>query len=251
MQHSFIDKYHYLDSPLHRLDPRVRVCLFLLLILAAVTTPAVSMFKLVATALFLALLAAVSRIPPLFVLKRVLAVLPFLVMALLMAPFLEVSRPTVVLDMRLAKIAVDSRLVIVVAAFMKALISVVSVIVLLNSGRFSDFLKALQTLKVPAVLTSLLMFIYRYIFIIIDQFQRMFIARRSRTFSNRRTWCGLPGLIGVGFIRASERGERVYASMLSRGFNGTIRTTDQFKIGTSDLIFALLFLTILTLIRFG
>lgn len=251
MQHSFIDKYHYLDSPLHRLDPRVRVCLFLLLILAAVTTPAVSMFRLAATALFLAVVVAVSRIPPLFILKRVLAVLPFLIMALFMAPFLKVSHPTVVLDMRLAKIAVDSRVVIVVAAFMKALISVVSVIVLLNSGSFSDFLKALQALKVPAVLTSLLMFIYRYIFIIIDQFQRMFIARRSRTFGNSRTWRGLPGLIGVGFIRASERGERVYASMLSRGFNGTIRTLDQFKIGPFDIIFGIVFLAIVTLIRFG
>ena len=251
MQHSFIDKYHHLDSALHRLDSRVRVCLFLLLILAAVTTPAVAIVRLIAMAIFLALLISLSKIPPLFILKRLLLVLPFLVMALLMAPFLKVGQPTVVLDMRLAEITVDSRVVIVVAAFMKASISVVSVIVLLNSGRFSDFLKALQALKVPAVLTSLLMFIYRYIFIIIDQFQRMFIARRSRTFSNSRTWRGLPGLIGVGFIRASERGERVYDSMLSRGFDGTIRTLNQFKIAPADIIFGIVFLAIITLIRFG
>ena len=53
-------------------------------------------------------------------------------------------------------------------------------------------------------------------------------ARRSRTFrpAGRLDWGLLTGLIGVLFLRAFERGERVHAAMLARGWDGTVRTLD-------------------------
>jgi cobalt/nickel transport system permease protein len=36
----------------------------------------------------------------------------------------------------------------------------------------------------------------------------------------------LTGLIGMLFLRSFERGERVHASMLARGWDGTVRTLD-------------------------
>jgi len=47
---------------------------------------------------------------------------------------------------------------------------------------------------------------------------RMVQARRSRTFrrSGRLDWGLLTGLIGVLFLRAFERGERVHAAMIAR-----------------------------------
>jgi len=229
----------------------MRIGLFLLLILAAVTVPVTEFFRLIGLAAFLAVLIAISGIPFIFVFKRVVVLFPFLIMMALMAPFLKVNLPTVYHDMKLAAFSVDSRALIVSAAFMKSLISVVAVILVLNTGRFADFLKALQKLRVPVAIISILVFVYRYVFITVDQFQRMFTARKSRTFSNNRTWRGLPGMIGVGFIRASERGERVYASMLSRGFDGTIRTFNEPSLGIMDWIFCIAFLSVAVVIRFA
>src|SRR5262249_60613054 len=54
-------------------------------------------------------------------------------------------------------------------------------------------------------------------------------ARRSRTFrrSGRLDWGLLTGLVGVLFLRAFERGERVHAAMLARGWDGTIRRLEE------------------------
>jgi cobalt/nickel transport system permease protein len=69
---------------------------------------------------------------------------------------------------------------------------------------------------------------YRYLHVLTEELDRMVKARRSRTFrrSGRLDWVLLTGLIGILFLRAFERGERVHAAMLARGWDGTIRTLD-------------------------
>jgi len=253
MRHSFVDKYADRDSILHRLDPRVRICLFLLLILAAITTPPGSFLHLIELAALLGVLTALSRIPIGFIAKRALMLSPFLLMVVLMAPFLEVKSITTQLDLKVAQLSVSTRALMVTAVAVKSLISMVSVILLINSGRFTEFLKALQKLRMPSILVSILIFMYRYIFIIVDQFQRMLSARKSRTFSNnyKQRYRGLPQLIGMGFIRSSERGERVYAAMLARGFDGTIRSMCRLRIRPIDIVAGLAMVLVIFLIKSG
>ena len=89
-------------------------------------------------------------------------------------------------------------------------------------------LGGLGRLGVPAVLVSTLHFMIRYLHVLADELSRMVLARRSRTFrrSGRLDWGLLTGLIGMLFVRSFERGERVHAAMLARGWDGTIRTLD-------------------------
>ena len=60
----------------------------------------------------------------------------------------------------------------------------------------------------------------------------------------------LANMVGVLFIRAYERGEKVYLAMCSRGFVGDIRTIHNFQIKRSDLCFLLLIVSVLAGIRF-
>ncbi len=41
-------------------------------------------------------------------------------------------------------------------------------------------------------------------------------------------------MVGSLFLRALERSERVYAAMLSRGYDGHMRTTESFKMKGLD-----------------
>jgi len=61
-----------------------------------------------------------------------------------------------------------------------------------------------------------------------DELGRMAQARRARSFrrTGRLDWGLLTGLIGVLLLRALERGERVHAAMVARGWDGTIRGLD-------------------------
>ena len=48
-------------------------------------------------------------------------------------------------------------------------------------------------------------------------------------------------MTGTLFIRSYERGERVYAAMLARGFDGHSRTLNQLNLKPADVYFSISF----------
>ena len=93
---------------------------------------------------------------------------------------------------------------------------------------FPAILAALGRLGVPAILVATLQFMERQAQILGDELGRMVQARRCRSFGRggRLGFGVLAGLIGMLFLRSFERGERVHAAMLARGWDGTVRTLD-------------------------
>ena len=73
-------------------------------------------------------------------------------------------------------------------------------------------------------------------------------ARDSRNFGGKRLWQikTTGNMIGILFIRSYEKGERVYAAMLGRGFDGHIRTLESLKFRRVDVYFGIVFCLILT-----
>ena len=64
----------------------------------------------------------------------------------------------------------------------------------------------------------------RYLDVLADEARRMRIARLSRGYDPRFLWQVKAFAVGVGalFLRAFERGERVYLAMVSRGYAGRL-----------------------------
>ena len=81
MQHTFLDRYSDLDSPLHRLDPRVKLAVFTSILLMVVSVPRDEPFTLLLSYPGLAILLAISRVPVPYILRRCLLVTPFVLMA--------------------------------------------------------------------------------------------------------------------------------------------------------------------------
>jgi cobalt/nickel transport system permease protein len=86
---------------------------------------------------------------------------------------------------------------------------------------------------VPAVLVAIIAFMYRYLFVLADEAQRLLRARAARS-------ARLPGARGGGslgwraavvghmagqlFVRSLDRSERVYQAMQARGYRGELLT---------------------------
>ncbi len=93
MKHSFIDQYSDRDSFIHRLDPRTKFIITLLLILAVVLTPP-NRWQAFALYLFLiATLLLFSKLPIIYVLKRSLVIMPFVVMIAILALLRSAFQP--------------------------------------------------------------------------------------------------------------------------------------------------------------
>ena len=72
----------------------------------------------------------------------------------------------------------------------------------------------------PGLLVTTLALLYRYLFVLIDELERMQRARAARTFRSSRwkTWQVLASIAGQLFVRSTERAERIYAAMCARGW---------------------------------
>ncbi|MFQ5966688.1 MAG: energy-coupling factor transporter transmembrane component T family protein, partial [Acidimicrobiia bacterium] len=106
----------------------------------------------------------------------------------------------------------------------KATIGATASIVLAATTEITEILRGMAVLRVPAVLTSIAGFMIRYLEVVADELRRTRIAMTARGYDPRWLWQARPIATSAGamFIRSYERGERVYAAMLSRGYSGTM-----------------------------
>lgn len=239
MKHAFLDEYSGLESPVHRLDPRAKLVGLVVLVVVCVTTPPNQYAAFAAYLGLEAALLALSRLPWRHVLKRLLVVLPFILVVAAFVPFF--SRGGGSYNLGPVRVSGHGLLVLWNVAI-KSTVSVLAVIILSSTTPFPDLLRGMEKLRVPRLLTSLLSFTYRYVFVLVDEAQRMRRARDSRGWSGKWIWQArvVGHMIAALFLRSYERGERVYAAMLARGYGGEVRALYLYEFGHLELGFAAL-----------
>ncbi|KXA96333.1 cobalt ABC transporter permease [candidate division MSBL1 archaeon SCGC-AAA259J03] len=238
MKHPEVDKYSSLRSPIHKLDPRLKLVSFLVLIFSMVL---INDLRFALLGLFISfLLLSVSRLPLDFVFRHVkwvfLFVSPFLIIMPLTVGGSEMFQ---VFGAEITHEGVQLGLLVSI----RALSAVILVFPMIGTMRFDTTIKALYDLKVPSSLVQMLMFTYRYIFTFSDEFSRMRNAMASKGFelkTNLETLNIIGKAIGMLFVRAYERAERVYQAMLSRGYTGNPKTLTAFRMKRSDYLLATL-----------
>jgi cobalt/nickel transport system permease protein len=121
----------------------------------------------------------------------------------------------------------------------KSSLSILLLVIASSTTTFPDFLKGLDLLRLPRLLIVIMSFMYRYIFVLLDEARRLMRARSLRYFGSRymEQFRVLGYMIGVLFIRTFERAERIYCAMLLRGFSGEVRSVKSFRFSYIDFLF--------------
>lgn len=240
MRHSFLDKYSDRDSPVHRLDPRTKFLAAVLLILALALVPPDSWLTYGLCFVLVAAAVLVARVPVGYVLKRSLVIMPFVAMIAVFIPFFKEGEVAGSYNVWLWQVTVTrSGLQVLVNILAKSWLSILALIWLTSTTRLTDLLQGLERLRLPRVLIMIMSFMYRYLFILVDEVERLKQARDSRSFGGGRLWHlkTIGHMMGTLFIRSYERGERVYAAMVARGFDGQSRTFHQLHFRPNDAVF--------------
>lgn len=243
------ERYAHLISPVHTLDARVKLISLVGLVVAVVLTPPLYWERFLAYFTLLLILILLSRLPVGFVLERSAIILPFVLLIVLFVPFIGSQAGG---SYNLGFITVNrSAPVIIANLLVKAWLSVLAMILLSASTRFSLLLKSLERLRVPAIFIALLSFVYRFAAVLQDEVIRIRRARDSRGFGGSRVYqLKVSGqMLGSFFVRSYERSERVYQAMAARGFDGEVRTIDQLRLTAYDLVFTAFFLAVVVFIQ--
>jgi cobalt/nickel transport system permease protein len=248
LKHDFLDKYSNLDSPVHRLDPRVKILSVFLAIIIIVSEPLGELFHFLFYFIIIALLVVLSRVPLKYLLMRCLIVSPFILMAAAFLPLSRMLSPELQPDYSGYSVYQASLTIL-----FKAYSAVILLVLLTSTEKFQRLLLGIRKLKMPRLIGVISALMYRYIFLLTDEVLKTTRARESRTpgklkISKVKVYGNQMAMI---FIRSWERAHRVYDSMLSRGFNGEFPDTRTLHLSRNDVFLPVIFVGILLVIRLG
>ncbi len=205
-------------SWMHQVDPRLRVVGAAAF--AVVVAVAYDFVTLISALLLSLTTALAARLDFKQILRRLAAPAAFLALLWVVLPWsyqgealtafgpVTIRRPGVLLCAQ-----ISLKTVALMVAFM-AMVATMSVDTLGH---------ALNRLMLPDKMVHLLLITYRYLFVLEQEYRRLLRAMKIRNFhpaTNLHSYRTYAYLVGMLFVRASERARRVHGAMICRGFNG-------------------------------
>jgi cobalt/nickel transport system permease protein len=211
--------HYHGHSRIHHASAHRKLVALVTFMLLAVATP-ISWWPLfVAYAVALGAVVVASQVPPLYLGKRMVVEVPFVLFALLV-PFVGHGPQVEVLGLTVS----EPGLVAAAGLLAKGTLGVLASLTLAATTEPDDILRGLQRLRMPDQIVQIMGLMIRYLDVVTAEMGRMLTAMRSRGCDPRspRHWPALAKALGALFIRSYERGERIHLAMLSRGYTGTL-----------------------------
>ena len=213
---------HARASWLGKLDPRAKI---VGAVVFAVATALLTRTDLILASLLLAVsFGAMSQVPYRHLIRMYLGALPFILMA-------SVS------------VFLFSGLERGFDMWARTSSCVITLLVLASGTETFELFSGLRRLKVPKLVSTLLMLTYKYILILGDELARMKTARTARGFRVGRGLFDGRGFriisytAGMVFVRASARADNGYEGLRARGFRMDMRQMRTSRLKAWDFAF--------------
>ena len=235
------------NSLIHNLDPRLKV---VFTTLYSFTVALSSRFPTLFVALcFSLLLIAMARLNIREVAKRLAIVNGLILFFWIVLPFTFKGEPL----FHIGPLAFTREGVVLSALItLKSNAILLAFISMIASMSIATLGHALNRLHIPDKIVHLFLLTYRYIFVIDQEYQRLSRSAKIRSFrpgTNAHTYQTYAYLIGMLFVRASARAQRVHQAMLCRGFKGRFYCLREFSMSLQDwTLSAIMALVILGLV---
>lgn len=236
------------ESPVHRLDPRAKILGLLSVTFVAVSTPVAAWPVFVACLAILVVVAGVARVSARDIWRRTRFILPIVLFAAVFLPFVRKGGETYAVGLLTAH---QDGLETFAAVSLKATIGTASAVLLGATTTFPQVLRGLEKMRTPRLLVMIAAFMYRYLFVIVEETGRMRAALAARAYRPRNALhAGALGRVATAmFLRTYSRGERVYHAMLARGYDGQMPQLTPLVLRRGDAIFVALVLVLLVPLR--
>ncbi len=223
------------DSLIHRLNPAVRIlCAIIFSFWVALSND----FEFIFGCFILSILfIPLASITPVEALKRIKPLLLFLFMIWIFLPLTFTGETLFnVLSMDVSKQGIEYCAMITIKSI-SIILFFMAFVATMTIGTIGH---AMGKLHISDKLIFLILMTYRYIFVIRQEYQRLFRAAKIRGFvpkTNIHSYKTYAYLAGMLFVRASLRAKRVHQAMLCRGFNGKFYVIDKFQLDKLSILF--------------
>lgn len=240
---NFISEYATKDQVLSKLDARVKLLAALALLVMILSHRGLS-FPLFITALCLVLFTRLA-VPLRTLVLRFSEPLFIAGVILLLKCFFSGNVELFSLDVfgiRVVGYEDGIRDGLLIAGRIMAAVSVVALFGFTTP--FNEFMAGLSWFRVPKGFVEILMFAYRYIFLLFEEAQVIYLAQKNRLgYSTlRRGLSSFGTLAGSLIIKAFDHSQNTTVAMVQRGFDGTMPTLRHKPFRSAEIFISALFL---------
>ncbi len=229
----YMDSLSRQKTFIHDLDPRTKLLTTLIFITFVVSYGKYELSTLFPFILYPVFLCSLGNIPYLFIIKRILLVSPLAIMIGIFNPLIDTQIYHVING-----VEISGGWVSFFSILLRFILTVGSALSLIAVTGFSSVCMAMDKLGIPRVFTVQLMFLHRYLFVLIAEASRMVRASSLRKPDKKGMSFKVFGsLLGHLLLRTLDRAQRIHLAMHCRGFNGQVKTLKTLKLHLTDFFF--------------
>lgn len=229
----YLDSLSSQKSPIHRLDPRAKVVATAFFIVSVVSFGKYEISGLMPFFLYPVVLVAIGDLPLGYLLKKILLAAPFAVFIGMFNPFIDRA-----ILIHIGPFGISGGWISFASIMLRFVLTVGSALALIASTGFASICMSLEKMGAPNSFAVQLLFMYRYIFVLVDEGSRMVRARALRAFEGRGMGFKVfVSMIGQLLLRTLDRAQRIHLAMRCRGFDGEIRVFRKLAFGRRDAAF--------------
>lgn len=229
----------------HALDARVKIITALIFLVVVLSLGKYEVANLLPFFLFPLISLKLAGLPLGKLLRRSLIVLPFVGLVGIFNPVFD-TEPLVYIGSFSLSAGWISFFSIILRGYLAAFTS----LVLLSTTGFFPLCTALCEMRVPTILSTQLILLYRSIYVLTDEATRMMDAWKLRSFGKKldfRTWGSLMGHL---MLRSVDRSERMHQGLMARCFTGKIQYASVSRIKFSDMCYMSICILFFLFLRF-
>jgi cobalt/nickel transport system permease protein len=234
------------DSAVHRLDPRAKLLATIAFLAVVVSWGRYEVLGLVPFAAFPLVLCAAGRVPFGFVARKLLIAAPFVLLLGAFNPIFDTAPRELA-----GGVAISGGWMSYLSIVLRFALTVAAAIALVAVTGMNPVCAAAERLGAPRIFVSQLALLYRYLFVLAAQAQRMQRASELRAPGRRRLPIALFGsLVGHLLLRTLDRAQRIHVAMRCRGFEGQIPLLRPMRFGPADAAFLAAWIAFFAAVRF-
>ncbi len=216
-----LDELASKDSPIHRLDGRIKLISAIFIIVIAAFSN--NIFIPIILEIFLLIVIKIAKLSYIGSFKRIALLLPFGGAIIIFQPFIHPGN--VLWSYSWLRIT-DTGLNWAILLITRMIASLTSIVILSSTSPMQQIVASFRRLKMPKDLAMILSIMVRFLFVFIDELAAIRKSQKSRNFhihSKLTPYKWRVKQVGYSiammFVKSYEQGERVYKSMISRGFS--------------------------------
>ena len=235
MSFHHLDQYAHCESAITRLPPVVRLLGTVTVAVGVALLPLGAWLQMGLFGTIVLTATAVAGVPFTTLARRMLGPMAFVMAASALLLVVVPGEPVAALGWLQVT---DAGLLRFGSALGRGAVALAAAVLLVSTTRFPDLVHALRQLRLPRAVTSALGLAYRFVYILVDEVERMRRAARARNAGSGAATkrAVLVGIASALLTRTFDRGERTYRSMLARGYSGDMPMLDERPLDASSVL---------------